>query len=197
MAGGLSGSWALILIWLLLYGLDNVLTVYVAGLYESQDPRVIEFEGGYELTPQFKDEIAQLKPFGPRFLRSAIITTAFLSVVWFLVKLELTFPAIYSLATGAMILLSCVVNLRHLQNISFFRFPSGSNRPQGSIYYPYGMIYRGSGFAFLAYAGFFILLAVLEGSWFFAGGVLSCLGIAFSHYRLAMRKPAEGKGEKE
>jgi hypothetical protein len=172
MASWLSGSWILILVWLGLYFLDNYLTVYVAGLYQRQDPKVIHFEGGYELTPQYKAEIKGLKLFGPRFMRSALITTVSMGFVWFIVDQGWTYPVIYSLAMGAIILLAVVVNLRHIQN-----------------FYPYAMIYRGSAIAFMAHAGFFLLIAILEGSWFFIGGSFSCAAMAVNHYRLSGSKP--------
>jgi hypothetical protein len=177
MASWLSGSWILILVWLGLYFLDNYLTVYVAGLYQRQDPKVIHFEGGYELTPQYKAEIKGLKLFGPRFMRSALITTVSMGFVWFIVDQGWTYPVIYSLAMGAIILLAVVVNLRHIQNIPFFKSIGETEKAKGEIFYPYAMIYRGSAIAFMAHAGFFLLIAILEGSWFFIGGsgvVLVC-----------------------
>jgi hypothetical protein len=183
-----SGAWILILVWLALYFLDNYLTVYVARLYATQDPRVIHFESGYELTPQYQDEIKRLKLVGPRFIRSVLITTGLLSLVWLVADQGWSYPELYIVAMGAVILLASVVNLRHLQNIPFFKFKEDADKPQGEIFYPYGMIYRGSAYAFLVYAGFFLFLGLLEGSWFFIGGTLSCLASAFNHYRLAVRK---------
>jgi hypothetical protein len=189
MTSPLSTSWVLILVWLALYFLDNYLTVYVTGLYERQDPKVIHFEGGYELTPQYKDEINRLKLFGPRFIRSALITTLFLSLVWFIVNQGWTYPVIYSVAMGALILLALVVNLRHIQNITFFKSNGDTERPKGEIFYPHTMVYRGSAIAFMAHAGFFLLLALLDGSWFFIGGSLSCAAMAINHYRMSGSKP--------
>jgi hypothetical protein len=51
------------------------------------------------------------------------------------------------------------------------------------------MIYRGSAIAFMAHAGFFLLIAILEGSWFFIGGSLSCAAMAIGHCHLSGNKP--------
>jgi hypothetical protein len=189
MTSILSGSWILILVWLGLFSLDNYLTVYVAGLYQRQDPKVIHFEGGYELTPQYKAEVKGLKLFGPRFIRSAVITTVFMSFVWFIVNQGWTYPVIYSLGMGAIILLAVVVNLRHIQNIPFFKSIGDTEKAKGEIFYSHVMIYRGSAIAFMAHAGFFLLIAILESSWFFVGGALSCAAMAVNHYRLSGSKP--------
>jgi hypothetical protein len=183
------GSWILILVWLGLYCLDNYLTIYVARLYDAQDPIIIRFEGGYELTPQFKLEVDRLRLFGPRFIRSAVVATVFLCGIWWLVERGWTFPQLYPFAMGAVTLLAAVVNLRHVQNITFFRYTQDQERPQGQIYYPHAMIYRGSAIGFAAHAIFFLLLALLLGSWFFAGGVCTCAVTAWRHRRLARKLP--------
>lgn len=185
----MANSWFFILIWFAFFALDNYLTIYVAGLYYSQDPMVIEFEGGYELTPQYKAEVNQLRLFGPQFIRSSIITIVFMSLVWWLVILGWTYPVIYETAVGALILLSCVVNIRHVQNITFFRAEDDDDKPRGHIFYPHGMVYRGSAVAFMSYGVFYLVLAMLGGSWFFVGGVLSCLATGIRHYRLAAINP--------
>jgi hypothetical protein len=183
-------SWILIPIWFAIYLLDNYLTVYVARLYKQQDPVYVQFEGGYELTPQYKDEIEQLKLFGPRFIRAAIITTFLTILVWLLAYSGWGYPQMYKLLMGALILLGAVVNLRHVQNVSFFVFHDEGSQPQGSIFYPQKMLYRGSAHALAAHGVFFLFLALILGSWFFAGGMLSCLSTAWSHYRLAKKSPA-------
>jgi uncharacterized ion transporter superfamily protein YfcC len=148
-------SWILILVWLGLYCLDNYLTIYVARYYDAQDPIIIRFEGGYELTTQFKSEVDQLRLFGPRFIRSTAMTMVFLSVIWWFVNQGWIFPQLYTLAMGAAILLAAVVNLRHVQNVNFFRYTQDQEKPQGQIFYPHTMIYRGSAIGFAAHALFF------------------------------------------
>lgn len=187
-------SWVLILVWLGLYLLDNYLTIYVASLYKAQDPQIIQFEGGYELTPQFKTEVDQLRVFGPRFIRSASITTVFLIISWILVSQGWTYLQLYTFLMGAVILIAAVVNLRHIQNLTFFSARNGNARPEGRIFYPQSMLYHSSAVGLAAHAAFFLLLALLVDFWFFAGGVCTCTVMAWSHYRLGRKisKPAAG-----
>jgi hypothetical protein len=145
--------------------------------------------GGYELTPQFKSEVDQYRLFGPRFIRSALVTTVFLCITWWLVEQGWTFPQLYPFAMGAVVLLAAVVNLRHVQNLTFFRFTQDQEKPQGQVFYPHSMIYRGSAIGFAAHAIFFLLFAILMGSWFFAGGVCACGITAWRHSRLARKAP--------
>lgn len=161
----LVSSWWLIPIWMMLFLLDDYLTVLVAKRYDEQDPRIIEFEGGYELTPQYKAEIASHRLFGPKFLRSLIIFTIAFSLIGYLVMLHWLPTAFFQFLIGAGILVSAAVNIRHAQNLVFFGLIPVPELPSGKITYPSSFSYRGSAIGFMAFGLFNLFLAGLMLSW--------------------------------
>lgn len=191
----LESSWLLIPLWIGLFLLDDYLTVLVARSYDGQSEPIIEFRGGYELTPQYQQEIAEHKLFGPAFLRSLLILSTALIVLRILVQGGWLPGFIYSFAAGAMILLSCAVNIRHAQNMVFFGIIPTPERPIGKISYPRSFSYRGSAVGFLAFGLFCLLLSLLFMSWFTLGGVVACFTSGISHWWLSKRSsdPEPGK----
>lgn len=189
-------SWWLIPLWMMLFVLDDYLTVLIAKRYDKQDPHLIEFEGGYELTPQYKDEIAHHRLFGPAFLRSLIIYTIALSLVWYIVSLEWLPAAFFQFFIGATILMSASVNVRHAQNLVFFGLIPVPEHPSGKISYPSSFSYRGSAVGFLAFGTLYLGLAILMRSWFFSGGAFACGVVGMSHWiysnRAVNADPAAG-----
>jgi hypothetical protein len=188
-----TSSWWLIPLWLGLFLLDNYLTVLVARRYDTQEHRVIEFEGGYELTPQYKEEIAQHKLLGPAFLRSLVIFTSMFVVIRLLVRMAWLPVALFELSIGGAVLLSCAVNVRHAQNLVFFGLIPVPEPPSGSIRYPSTFSYRGSAIGFFVFGLLYLLLSGIFLSWFIFGGAIACMLIAFSHWRLSNR-PRQTKG---
>jgi hypothetical protein len=182
-----TSSWWLIPLWAGLFVLDDYLTVLVARQYDMQEQPVIEFEGGYELTPKFKEEIAQHKLFGPAFLRSLVIFTGMFTVIRLLVTLAWLPIALFELLIGAGILLSCAVNIRHAQNLVFFGLIPVPEPPSGSIRYPSSFSYRGSAVGFFVFGLFCLLLGIIFLSWLIFGGAIACTLLAISHWRLSNR----------
>lgn len=176
-------SWLLIPLWMALFILDDYLTVVVAKRYDEQNPALIEFEGGYELTPQYKEEIAAHHFLGPLFRRTLIIFTLMLVSIRYLTSTGFVPGALFTFLAGAAILLSCSVNLRHIQNLVFFGLVPVPDPPRGRITYPASFNYRGSAVSFLAFGAFCLLLGTITWSWFFIGGTVACVGTGLSHWR--------------
>jgi hypothetical protein len=172
-----------------LFLLDDYLTVLVARRYDEQGDTTIEFQGGYELTPQYQQEIAEHRLFGPAFIRSLVILTAVLVLIRIMVQIGWLPVIVFQFIAGAMILTSCAVNIRHAQNLVFFGIIPIPERPIGRISYPRSFSYRGSAVGFLAFGLFCLLLSLILGSWFMLGGAFACSVTAISHWRLSNRPP--------
>ena len=185
----MESSWLLIPLWVVLFLLDDYLTVLVARRYDQQSEAIIEFQGGYELTPQYKQEIAEHRLFGPMFLRSLILLTIVLVLVRSVVQYGWVPVSAYQFVAGALILASCAVNIRHAQNLVFFGIIPVPERPIGRISYPLSFSYRGSAIGFLAFGLFYLLLSLILGSWFVLGGALACSVTAISHWRFSNQPP--------
>jgi hypothetical protein len=186
-----------IVLWAITYTLDYYLTIIGGRLYKGGANQYVLFEGSYELTPQFKDDIDSLRMISPRFIRYLVISIVLIFVVW-LVDVEF-FGGYFIFAglVGALFLREGAVYIRHIRNIGLFLLVRGGDSIRGRIEYRQWLTLRLSAIELFSFSIFYFLLYQLDRSWFFLGGVLSCLVTGIQHLVYAMRArtlepPVEG-----
>jgi hypothetical protein len=183
MEGWLATSpWQGVILWVILYTSDYYLTLYAARQHKSISQ--IQFEGSIELTPQFQNDIDHLKPISRRHVILLVVFSIIISVIWWLLNFLGTSWG-YLVILGMLLLMEIAVHIRHLRNIFLFREINLRGGVEGSILYRRWFSYQISFFDFALFGGLFLLTAILTGSWFFAGGVISCFLIAFKHKSLS------------
>jgi hypothetical protein len=172
-----------VILWIILYVSDYALTIYSArGFHEIGHFR---FEGSFELTPQFQNDINALKPVSKRHVILLLLYSLLIVFIWWLTKRLLFFPWTYLLYLGMFLLLEVAVHLRHLRNVSLIREIRKGGGVEGQISYKKWFSYRISASEFYIYSALFLLFAVLTYSPFFLGGAIMCFGTGFKHSRLA------------
>jgi hypothetical protein len=87
-------------------------------------------------------------------------------------------PFLFSIFAGGLLLLEVFVHLRHIRNLTSFWHLSRGEGVSGQLSYERWFSYRASSIDALSFAIFLAVVAVLGGSWFFAGGAASCFGIS-------------------
>src|SRR5881392_3518340 len=108
-----------VILWILLYSSDYFLTIYSArGFHEIGH---FQFEGSFELTPQFQKDIDSLKPVSKRHITLLFLYSLLIAFIWWFTKRLLFFPWTYLLYLGMFLLLEVAVHLRHLRNVSLIR----------------------------------------------------------------------------
>jgi len=113
--------------WTLLHGSDYALTLWTARLLQGRAGDTIHFEGGVELTPQFRTDIARLRLVSPRFLLALTLMLAYLVATWVIAG-QLQTPEVYRAVAGGLLLLELVIHLRHVRN----RYSSSTSNGAGS-----------------------------------------------------------------
>jgi hypothetical protein len=179
----LESAWLGPSLWAGLYVSDYCLTIACARMYQAQDKVV--FEGSYEITPIYQKDINALRRVSPRFLIALVLTTAYVVVVQ---RMSGVSPELYLGVLGAMLLAQATVHVRHLRN--WFMFRHGTALMHGRLMYPRTFLLRMSAVELLLFAGLYLSLFLVTGSWFILGGAIASGVLAIGHYRLARRHDA-------
>src|SRR5262245_18266760 len=138
----LDSAWLGPLLWMALYASDYFLTIACARMYQAQDK--IVFEGSYEITPLFQDDVNALRRLSPRFVVASLATTGY---VVLLQRIDGRSSGLYLFALGAMVLTELTVHILHLRN--WFMFRNALSHIQGRLAYPRGLLLRMSAFELL------------------------------------------------
>jgi len=174
-----------VILWIILYISDYYLTIYSARGFREVGH--FQFEGSFELTPQFQKDINALKPVSKRHVILLFLYSLLIVFIWWFTKRLLFFPWTYLLYLGMFLLLEVAVHLRHLRNVSLIREIRKGGGVEGQISYKKWFSYRISASEFYLYSVLFLLFAVLTYSPFFLGGAIMCFGTGFKHNRLAKK----------
>lgn len=177
-----TAPWQGVILWAILYTSDYYLTLYTARQHKSIPQ--LQFEGSFELTPQFQNDIDHLKPISRRHLILLVVFSLIISTLWWLFDfLDENWG--YLMILGMLLLMEIVVHIRHLRNVFLFREIRLRGGVEGAITYRRWFSYRVSYFDVALFGGLFLLTAILTGSWFFAGGAIGGFLVAFKHKNLA------------
>lgn len=82
--------------------------------------------------------------------------------------------------------MQCAVHMRHIRNLAMF-FGLRKGGLSGQVVYQRGFVLRNSAAEFLSFGALFAVMSLLQSSWFFLRGTLSCFGVAVKHWLLARR----------
>jgi hypothetical protein len=179
------GPWLGLLMWTVLYTSDFLFTMTCARLYQQGAREFVVFEGSYEITPYYQNDVDRLRTFSPRFFAALAATCAIQALIWFLTMRGLIVPDLYFFALGAMVLVELTIHIRHVRNLFLFRALLGGHGIKGRIEYPRPIMLRLSAMEIAAFSILYAILFVITGSWFLLGGAFACLSLAINHRRLA------------
>lgn len=183
-----SSPWPGVILWIILYISDYYLTIYSARGFRKI--RHFQFEGSYELTPQFQQDVDALKPISRRHLLLLAVYSLLIFLLWWVIVRYLGSPRLYLLYLGVFLLVEVAVHLRHLRNVFLVHEIQKNGGVEGQISYRKWFSYRVSSFEFSLVGVLFLIVAALSFSTFFLGGALVCFGTGFKHGRLAKKAKA-------
>ena len=187
MTSLLTGSpWPGLLAWIVLYISDYAFTIACARLYKQQDK--ILFEGSFEITPYYQEDINALRRLSPRFLRALGTSSVLIVLIWWLTQPPPGTPGLYRLVMGMLLLVEVTVHIRHLRNWHMYTY--GIQAMKGRIEYGRAVMLRTSAIEVLLFAGLYAMLSAATGSLFILGGAIACAALGLNHYRLAAKHPA-------
>jgi hypothetical protein len=182
--------WPGLVLWVLLYCSDYFFTITCARMYRNGVREKIGFEGSYEITPYYQQDVDALRKLSPRFIRALVLSLLALSLIWWL-SVKIATPSPYLFGLGAMILVEVAVHTRHLRNFFFFRDLLRSNGVRGRIEYARPLTLRLSSTEFVIWAGLFAMLFLVTREWFVLGGAVQCAVVAMKHRKIAAKHVAK------
>src|SRR5512139_3295465 len=106
-----ASPWPGVVLWIILYMSDYYLTLYSARGFREIGH--FQFEGSFELTPQFQKDIDALKPVSKRHLIALALSNLVLALVWWVTRYNFYLELAYPLFLGMFLLLEVAVHLRH------------------------------------------------------------------------------------
>jgi len=180
--------WPGVVLWIILYISDYYLTIYSARGFRGIGH--FQFEGSYELTPQFQADVDALKRISARHIALLVLCSILIVTLWWVIVRLLALPWLYNLYLGLFLLVEVAVHLRHLRNVFLIREIRKHGGVEGQISYRKWFSYRVSAFEFYSIGTLFLMVAVLSFSSFFLGGALVCFGTGLKHSRLAKKAKA-------
>ena len=180
-----TSPWYGIILWVVLYTSDYDLTLYCARGFREIGH--FQFEGSFELTPQYQKDIDHLRPISRLHMILLLVYSLLILVVWWITRLSIYLEWSYPLYLGMFLLLEVAVHLRHLRNMALIQEIKKNGGVEGQISYKKWFSYRISARELYIYAMLFLLIALLTYSLFFLGGAIMCYGTGFKHSRLAKR----------
>ena len=180
-----SSPWPGAILWIILYTSDYYLTIYSARGFRATGH--FQFEGSFELTPQYQRDIDALKPVSKLHVTLLGLYSLLIVFIWWFTKRLPFFPWTYLFYLGMFLLMEIAVHLRHLRNVSLIREIRKSGGVEGQISYRKWFSYRISALEFYTFSALFLIIAILSYSPFFLGGAMMCFGTGFKHIRLAKK----------
>ena len=180
-----TNPWYGVILWIILYTSDYYLTLYSARGFREIGH--FQFEGSFELTPQYQKDIDYLRPVSKLHLTLLVVYSFIILIVWWITQLSVYLAWSYPLYLGMFLLLEVAVHLRHLRNIALIREIKRNGGVEGQVTYRKWFSYRISAGELYIHATLFLLIALLTYSLFFLGGAIMCYGMGFRHSRMAWK----------
>ena len=137
---------AAILLWGAVYASDYYLTLYGARLFRSGPHEHLAFEGSYELTAYFQEDVDLLRRVSTRFVLALAFSAVVLFGVWLIGVRALRVEWPLAFLVGALVLREAAVHLRHIRNIVMFRMARQPGALAGKLTYPRWFLLRSSAF---------------------------------------------------
>ena len=178
-----ASPWPGVILWIILYISDYYWTLYSARGFREIGH--FQFEGSFELTPQYQKDINALKPVSRRHVALLLLYSLLILFVWWFADQLPLFPWTYLLFLGMFLLVETAVHLRHLRNVALIREIRKAGGLEGQITYRKRLTYGISASEFYTWSALFLVIAGLTYSSFFLGGAIMCFATGFKHRKLA------------
>jgi hypothetical protein len=177
--------WPGLILWVILYISDYYLTLYAARGFKEIGH--IQFEGSFELTPEYQKDIDALNPVSKRHIIALALSSLLLALIWWLTRLNFYLELAYPLFLGMFLLLEVAIHLRHFRNAGLIREVRKHGGIEGQITYKKWFSYRISANDLNIVSALFLFIAMLTFNLFFLGGAIACYGTGFRHSRMARK----------
>jgi hypothetical protein len=179
--------WLVSLTWAVLSIFDFSATMLYSKAYRDFLSSTVRYERGVEMNPMFEKDVKQIRWFSPRYilLMLAVALLIGLAGMWFPAKT-------FEMLAGTAILLVLVIDLRHIENLSFVWFlKSDPQGFKGKIEQSYKLSQRRVAVNAFNTGVLYLIVFLLTSRIFFIGGTIVSVLLAIRHLLLSRRKLPE------
>ena len=170
---------------MILYISDYSLTIYCARGFREIGH--FQFEGSFELNPQFQKDVDALKPVSKRHITFLILSSVLIVLLWWLTERMFFFPWTYLLFLGLFLFMEVAIHFRHFRNLFLIYEVRKNGGVEGQVFYRKRFSYRISALDFYMFSGLFLIIAALNYSALFLGGAIACFALGINHNKLAKK----------
>ncbi len=164
-----------VLLWSALYGMGQLLGATNHRLYRAGARDVFEWAGSKAAESAEPTDAARLRWYRIYSVITLVGIALLLAVVWLYARELVFWKALYFAVLGSCTLPLCTTNLRYLNNYFIFRGARDQRLITGKVSFSELFARRVSSMGLFAFAGLYLLLALVLGDWFCLGGALGCL----------------------
>jgi len=178
--------WLVLPLWLILYIADYTLTIIGARYYKSGAQEHFLFEGSYELSPEFQNDIDALRTFSPTFIKAIMTSSLLIVFLWYFSFTNFLALFFFKFLVGGIIIREFVPLFMHVHNITLFHFAYKNQGVSGQVQYKQWLSYRMASLKMITYSFFFLFVYFLSGSISFLGGAVLTASTGLKFSRLSM-----------
>lgn len=179
-----ASPWMVALSWAILSIFDFSATMLFSRAYREFLSATVQYERGVEMNPLFEKDVQQVKWFSPRYIVLMLGVTLLIGFTGNWLP-----PKTFEMVAGTAILLVLVVDLRHIENLSFVWFmKSDPEGFKGKIAQSYKLSQRRVAVSVFNTGVLYLIVFLLTGRVFFIGGALVSVLLAIRHFLLSRKK---------
>lgn len=180
--------WIVAVLWGGLSIFDFFGTMLYSKAYREFLSATVKYEHGVEMNPTFEKDVQTLRWISPRYIFLMLVVALLIILVGTWLP-----PLWFEALAGAALLLVLITDLRHIENLSLVLFlKSDPEGFKGQIEQSYRLSQRRVAVGGFTIGVLYLIIYLLTGRVFFAGGAFISILFAGRHILLSRRKlPAE------
>ena len=179
--------WLVALSWAVLSIFDFSATMLFSKAYRDFLSTTVQYERGVEMNPLFEKDVQQVKWFSPRYLFLMLGAALLIGFVGMWLP-----PRNFEMLAGMAILLVLVVDLRHIENLTFIWFlKSDPEGFKGKIAQSHKLSQQRVAVYSINTGVLYLIVFLLTGRVFFIGGAIVSVLLGIRHFLLARKKPSK------
>jgi hypothetical protein len=167
--------WLALLLGFLFWTGDYYLAQYGRHLYHTGVKERLVFEGLYDPPPELTKLGRMSWMPSVRFLGGIPFLLLGIYAVWKIMVLEVQHEEVFAFLIGGLILYRLATGIHRIRNIALFRLLREPDNLEGQGTFSARLGFSLTYIDLYAFTVLYLLLALLEGSWFLFGGALTCL----------------------
>jgi hypothetical protein len=166
----------------LIFAAEYFTAIYQAHVYQTGVKGFIEYEGLYQLTPEFAAVINRRRIISGRFALRLGVLLMCIVAVWWLCLQQSNRPEVFLFLMGGFVLDEAAEIIRQYRHGMIWREVRKSGGLDGKVIYTRRLAYMQTVYDRYGFVLLYGFLFLVTGSWFLLGGAFACFATS-RHFR--------------